>query len=221
MREFTLLQRKSLEEPKNFFVHESSYIDEGVEIGDGTKIWHFSHILSGTKIGKNCIIGQDCMIGPDVVIGNGCKIQNNVSIYKGVELEDYVFCGPSCVFTNVLTPRAFIERKHEFKRTLVKRGATIGANATIVCGNTIGRYAMVGAGAVVISDVEDYALYTGLPAVRSGWVCKCGVVLVNKGNVKGKVLSRHPDQTEIMCPNCGSRYILEGGEVFYPLEEKV
>ena len=202
------------------YIHPSACIDKSVHIGEGTKVWHFSHILTGTKIGKNCIIGQNCMIGPDVVIGDGCKIQNNVSIYNGVELEDYVFCGPSCVFTNVLTPRAFIERKHEFKKTLVKRGATIGANATIVCGNTIGRYAMVGAGAVVVSDVEDYALYTGIPAVRSGWVCKCGVVLVNKEIVKGKVLRQTAEKTEIMCPNCASSYILEGNR-FYPLEEKI
>ena len=220
MTGFTLLQRKNLERVRNYFVHESSYVDEGVEIGEGTKIWHFSHILTGTKIGKNCIIGQNCMIGPDVIIGDGCKIQNNVSIYKGVELEDYVFCGPSCVFTNVLTPRAFIERKHEFKKTFVREGATIGANATIVCGNTIGRYAMIGAGAVVVSDVEDYALYTGIPAVKSGWVCKCGVVLVNKERIKGKVLHQINGRTEIMCPNCASSYILEGNR-FYPLEEKV
>ena len=169
---------------KNYYAHESSYIDEHVKIGEGTKIWHFSHILKNTEIGINCIIGQNCMIGPDVKIGNGCKIQNNVSIYKGVELEDYVFCGPSCVFTNVLTPRAFIERKHEFKKTLVKKGATIGANATIVCGNTIGEYAMIGAGAVITTDVENYALYTGVPAKRSGWVCKCGVVWFKKIKLK-------------------------------------
>ncbi len=206
-------------EKGNYFVHESAYIDEPVDIGEGTKIWHFSHILPNTKIGKNCIIGQNCMIGPDVKIGDGCKIQNNVSIYKGVELEDYVFCGPSCVFTNVLTPRAFIERKHEFKKTIVKTGATIGANATIVCGNTIGRYAMVGAGAVVVSDVEDYALYTGVPAKRVGWVCKCGVVLVHKDRIKGDVV-RKDRKIEIICKSCKSRYILEDNK-FYPLEEKV
>ena len=160
------------------------------------------------------------MIGPDVKIRNGCKIQNNVSIYKGVELEDYVFCGPSCVFTNVLTPRAFIERKHEFKKTLVKKGATIGANATVVCGNTIGRYAMIGAGAVVVSNVEDYTLYTGVPAKRTGWVCKCGVVLVHKGKVKGNVLENNKNRIKISCTNCESVYILEG-DSFYPLEEKV
>lgn len=206
-------------EKSNYFVHGSAYIDEPVDIGEGTKIWHFSHILPNTKIGKNCIIGQNCMIGPDVKIGDGCKIQNNVSIYKGVELEDYVFCGPSCVFTNVLTPRAFIERKHEFKKIIVKTGATIGANATVVCGNTIGRYAMVGAGAVVVCDVEDYALYTGVPAKRVGWVCKCGVVLVHKDRIKGDVVKKD-GKIEIICKSCKSRYLLEGNK-FYPLEEKV
>ena len=207
-------------ENKIFFVHKSSYIDEPVEIGEGTKIWHFSHILSNTKIGKNCIIGQNCMIGPDVRIGDRCKIQNNVSVYKGVELEDDVFCGPSCVFTNILTPRAFIERKHEFKKTLVKTGATIGANATIVCGNTIGKYAMIGAGAVVVSDVEDYALYIGVPAKRVGWVCKCGIVLVHKDKIKGKIIKKEINKLEISCTNCESIYILEDN-IFYPLEEKI
>lgn len=206
-------------EGKNVFVHKSSYIDEPVEIGEGTKVWHFSHILSNTKIGKNCIIGQNCMIGADVRIGDGCKIQNNVSIYKGVELENYVFCGPSSVFTNVLTPRAFIERKHEFKKTVVKTGATIGANATIVCGYTIGRYAMIGAGAVVACNVEDYALYTGVPAKRVGWVCKCGVVLIHKGKIKGTILEQSR-KTVISCPNCESVYILES-DMFYPMKEKV
>ncbi len=207
-------------ESKKYFVHPSSYIDEPVNIGEGTKIWHFSHILPNTKIGRNCVIGQNCMIGPDVKIGDNCKIQNNVSVYKGVELEDEVFCGPSMVFTNVLTPRAFIERKHEFKKTLVKKGATIGANATVVCGNTIGRYAMIGAGAVVVSDVEDYALYTGVPAKRTGWVCKCGVVLVHKDRIKGKLIKKEINKLKISCPNCKSIYILEDNK-FYPLEEKV
>lgn len=207
-------------ENKGIFIHPSSYIDEHVNIGKGTKIWHFSHILKNSQIGKNCIIGQNCMIGPDVKIGNGCKIQNNVSIYKGVELEDYVFCGPSCVFTNVLTPRAFIERKHEFKKTLVKEGATIGANATIVCGNIIGKYAMIGAGAVVVTDVENYALYTGVPAKRTGWVCKCGVVLVHKDKIKGNLKEKKDNEKIISCFNCGSTYILEDN-IFYPLEEKI
>jgi UDP-2-acetamido-3-amino-2,3-dideoxy-glucuronate N-acetyltransferase len=196
----------------NYFVHESSYIDENVVIGEGTKIWHFCHILSNTVIGKSCIIGQNCMIGPEVSIGDRCKIQNNVSIYKGVTLEDEVFCGPSCVFTNVLTPRAFIERKSEFLPTLVKRGATIGANATVVCGHTIGRYALIGAGAVVTSNVPDYALYLGVPARHKGWVCKCGNVLTYE------VTSR--TSKELTCSYCGSSYILtpEGFEV---VEEKI
>lgn len=163
-----------------YFVHQSSYIDDNTSIGEGTKIWHFCHILSGTKIGNNCVIGQNVMIGPDVVIGNNCKIQNNVSIYKGVILEDDVFCGPSCVFTNVINPRAFIERKNEFKTTILRKGSTIGANATIVCGNTIGRYALIGAGAVVTHDVIDYALMLGIPARRTGWVCKCGLLFRRK-----------------------------------------
>jgi UDP-2-acetamido-3-amino-2,3-dideoxy-glucuronate N-acetyltransferase len=162
---------------KSYFVHPSSYIDEDVTIGRGTKVWHFSHILKNTKIGERCIIGQGVMIGPDVGIGAGCKIQNNVSVYKGVTLEDDVFCGPSCTFTNVYNPRAFIERKNEFLPTLVKRGATIGAGAIIVCGVTIGEYAFVGAGAVVKRDVPDYALVVGVPAREIGYVCKCGTTL--------------------------------------------
>lgn len=161
----------------NCFVHESSYIDEDTEIGEGTQIWHFSHILRGSKIGKNCKIGQNVVIGPDVTIGNGCKIQNNVSIYKGVTLEDSVFCGPSMVFTNVLNPRSAISRMKELKPTLVKKGATIGANATVICGNTIGEYAFVGAGAVVTKEVPNYALVAGNPARITGWMCKCGVKL--------------------------------------------
>lgn len=162
---------------KKYFIHPSACIDENVKVGEGTKIWHFSHILKDTKIGKDCIIGQNVSIGPDVNIGNKCKIQNNVSIYKGVELEDDVFCGPSCVFTNVNTPRAFIERKREFLNTLVKKGSTIGANATIVCGTTIGKYGFIGAGAVVKKNVPDYALFLGVPARQAGWVCKCGAPL--------------------------------------------
>jgi len=201
---------------KKYFVHPTAIVDENVEIGGGTKIWHFSHILPNTKIGEKCIIGQNCMIGPDVVIGNRCKIQNNVSVYKGVTLEDEVFVGPSAVFTNVLTPRAFIERKHEFLSTLVKKGATIGANATIVCGNTIGKYALVGAGAVVTKDVPDYGLILGVPAILRGWVCKCGTVLVVDKHIKGKPL----ESNKIKCPYCGSIYSYNG-EKFKPLEEKI
>lgn len=178
------LTKNTLSTPHSsrFFVHESSYIDEGVEIGDGTKIWHFSHIIRGSKIGKNCVIGQNVVIGPDVVVGNKCKIQNNVSLYKGVLLEDDVFCGPSCVFTNVYNPRAFIERKHEFRQTIVKRGSTIGANATIVCGVTIGEYALIAAGSVVKKDVPAHAIVAGVPAKQVGWACKCGVTLKFRDN---------------------------------------
>jgi UDP-2-acetamido-3-amino-2,3-dideoxy-glucuronate N-acetyltransferase len=157
-----------------YFVHETAWIDDGVTIGGGARIWHFSHILRGCAIGEGCNIGQNVVIGPDVTIGKGCKIQNNVSIYRGVTLEDDVFCGPSIVFTNVFTPRAHIRRMTEARPTLVKKGATLGANCTIICGNTIGIYAFVGAGAVVTHDVPDYALMTGNPAKRVGWVCRCG-----------------------------------------------
>jgi len=164
-------------QPQDYFVHESAYVDEGARIGKGTKIWHFSHILKETEIGEQVIIGQNVMIGPDVKVGNRCKIQNNVSLYKGTILEDGVFCGPSCVFTNVNTPRAEIERKDEFLPTLVKQGATIGANATIVCGNTIGAYSLIAAGAVVTKEVPAHALMAGVPARRIGWVSHAGEVL--------------------------------------------
>lgn len=163
--------------PAKYYAHESAYIDDNVNIGEGTKIWHFSHVLKNTDIGTDCVIGQNVVIGPDVIVGRKCKIQNNVSVYKGVVLEDDVFCGPSCVFTNVYNPRAFIERKHEYRKTLIRRGATIGANATIVCGITVGRNAIIGAGAVVKKDVPDYAIMAGVPARRIGWGCKCGVTL--------------------------------------------
>lgn len=157
-----------------YFAHASAYIDSGARIGEGTKIWHFSHIMPGTVIGPGCNIGQNVVAGPDVTLGSGCKVQNNVSIYKGVTLEDDVFCGPSMVFTNVLNPRAHIRRMDEARPTLVKKGASLGANCTIVCGVTIGRYAFVGAGAVVTKDVPDYALVYGSPAKVRGWVCACG-----------------------------------------------
>lgn len=159
----------------SYFVHESSYIDEDVEIGEGTKIWHFCHIQRGAKIGKNCTLGQNVNVASHVTIGNDVKIQNNVSVYEGVELEDGVFCGPSCVFTNDLTPRArYPKGRENYKKTLVKEGASIGANATIVCGHTIGRYAMVAAGAVVTKDVPDFALVAGVPAVQKGEVDESG-----------------------------------------------
>ena len=163
-----------------YFYHETSKIDANVKIGFGTKIWHFSHILSKTKIGKHCSIGQNCMIGPDVTVGNQCKIQNNVSLYKGVILENKVFCGPSCVFTNVTNPRAFVERKDEFKSTIVKEGATIGANSTILCGVTIGEYAMIGAGAVITKDVEPYTVVIKNNIVI-GKTCKCASVISHNG----------------------------------------
>lgn len=157
-----------------YFAHESSYVDEGCEIGEGTKIWHFSHIMKGCKIGRNCNIGQNVVVSPGVELGDGCKVQNNVSIFTGVICEDAVFLGPSCVFTNIVNPRAFIGRRSEYRRTVIKKGASIGANATIVCGHTIGRYAFVGAGSVVTKDMPDYALVYGCPAEVRGWVCRCG-----------------------------------------------
>ncbi len=181
---------------RSTYVHESAYVDANVKLGNDVKIWHFSHVLSGTEIGNKCIIGQNVMIGPDVKIGNGCKIQNNVSIYKGVTLEDEVFCGPSCVFTNVYNPRAFIERKHQFRNTLVKKGATIGANSTIICGVTIGKYSIIGAGAVVKSDVPDYAIAAGVPAKKIGWACKCGRTLKFEGSYA-------------VCDECSNEYKIE------------
>ncbi len=171
-------------------IHESSYVDDPVTIGEGTVIWHFCHVLGEVTIGRNCSIGQNVMIGPRVRVGDGCKIQNNVSIYEGVTLEDEVFCGPSCVFTNVSNPRAFVSRKTEFKPTVVKRGATIGANATVICGHVVGAYAFVAAGAVVTGDVPDFALMTGVPARRVGWMSKAGERL----------------GPQLICPRDGSRY---------------
>ena len=163
-----------MSDTKSYFVHESSYIDDGAKIGEGTKIWHFCHIMSGAQIGNNCTIGQNVNIASRAVIGNGVKIQNNVSVYDDVFIEDDVFCGPSCVFTNVMIPRAFINRKSEYKKTLIKKGATIGANATIICGVTIGKYALIGAGSVVTKDVPDYALVYGNPARIHGEVDENG-----------------------------------------------
>lgn len=163
---------------KPFFVHESAYIDTDVTIGFNTKIWHFSHVLSACIIGENCSFGQNCVVGPKVKIGNGVKVQNNVSIYEGVEVEDDVFLGPSMVFTNVLNPRAFIVRREEFKKTLLKKGCSIGANATIVCGVTIGEYALIGSGAVVNKDVKPFALMAGVPAKQIGWVSRAGNTLI-------------------------------------------
>ena len=175
----------------DYFVHESSYVDDGAKIGSGTKIWFFCHIQKGAVIGDNCSLGQNANIANDVKIGNGVKIQNNVSVYQGVELEDYVFCGPSCVFTNDLTPRAkYPKGSASYKKTLVKEGASIGANATVVCGHTIGKWALIGAGAVVTCDVPDHALMLGVPAKRRGWACECGELL---------------DDT-LVCRVCGRKY---------------
>lgn len=174
----------------DYFVHESAYVDQPSRVGKGTKIWHFAHILKDCDIGAGCSIGQNVMIGPDVKVGDGCKIQNNVALYNGVELEEGVFCGPSCVFTNVNNPRAMIERKSEFRKTLVRRWASIGANATIVCGHELGEYCFIAAGAVVTSDVPAYALMAGVPARRIGWVSRRGVKL----------------GADLVCSESGERY---------------
>lgn len=166
----------------SYFAHESSFIDSDVIIGEKTKIWHFSHILANSIIGQNCSFGQNCVVGPNVRVGNGVKVQNNVSIYESVEIEDDVFLGPSMVFTNVINPRAFIIRKEEFKKTLLKKGCSIGANATIVCGVTVGEYALIGSGAVVNRDVKPHALMVGVPARQIGWVSKAGNTLKFDGN---------------------------------------
>ncbi len=163
------------------FIHESSYVDDGASVGDGTKIWHFCHVMPGAVIGERCSLGQNVVVMPGTRIGNNVKIQNNVSIYEGVELEDDVFCGPSMVFTNVVNPRSAVSRKHEYQRTLVRRGATIGANATVICGVTLGECAFVGAGAVVTKDVKSFALVTGVPARQVGWMCRCGERLGTAG----------------------------------------
>lgn len=188
-----------------YFVHESSYVDENVKIGQGTKIWHFSHIQSGAVIGNNCSFGQNVNVSNNVKIGNGVKVQNNVAIYEGVELEDYVFCGPSMVFTNDLTPRAkYPKGSVGYKKTLLKEGATVGANATIVCGHTIGKWAMIAAGAVVTKDVPDYALMAGVPAKQIGWVCECGAVL-------------HENTT---CSKCGRKYETNDEKLYEVTEGK-
>ena len=184
-----------------YTVHPSSFVDDGCEIGDGTKIWHFCHIMPRARIGRNCNIGQNVVVSPDVVVGNNVKIQNNVSLYTGVILEDDVFCGPSMVFTNVVNPRSHVSRKDEYRQTLVKRGASIGANTTIVCGHTIGRYAFIGAGAVVTKDVPDYALIVGNPGRVSGWMCACGI----------KLAAGKEPPASAACAACGSKYRTQGG----------
>jgi UDP-2-acetamido-3-amino-2,3-dideoxy-glucuronate N-acetyltransferase len=178
------------------FIHESAYVDEGARIGAGTKVWHFCHVLGGAVIGEDCSLGQNVVVMNGTRIGNNCKIQNNVSIYEGVELDDDVFCGPSMVFTNVINPRSHVSRKHEYRATRVRRGATIGANATIVCGVTLGEYSFIGAGAVVTTDVPPYALMVGVPARRIGWMCQCG--------------ERLPDSGVGRCAACGIEYERSG-----------
>jgi UDP-2-acetamido-3-amino-2,3-dideoxy-glucuronate N-acetyltransferase len=182
----------------DYFVHESSYVDDGATIGAETKIWHFCHVLSGAVIGERCNLGQNVVVMGGTRLGNNVKVQNNVSIYEGVTLEDDVFCGPSCVFTNVMNPRSAVSRKSEYQPTLVRRGASIGANATVVCGSTLGEYCFIGAGAVVRGDVPAYALMVGVPARRIGWMCRCGVRLEPAGGTA-------------TCGSCGTRYREEGG----------
>lgn len=181
-----------------YFAHETSWIDDGATIGDGTRIWHFSHIMSDTVVGKDCNFGQNVVVSPGCTIGNNVKIQNNVSVYTGVVLEDDVFCGPSMVFTNVINPRSHINRKNEYKTTLVKQGASIGANATIVCGNSLGKYCFIGAGTVVTRDIPDYALIVGNPGKLKGFVCYCGEKLDLQPDAASK--------TECQCGACGKRY---------------
>lgn len=178
---------------KKYYAHPTAIVGDPVEIGEGTKIWHFSHVMAGAKIGKNCTIGQNVFISSGAILGNNIKVQNNVSIYDGVVLEDDVFCGPSMVFTNVYNPRSFISRRKEFRQTIVKRGATIGANATIICGNTIGQFAFIGAGSVVTKDVPDYALVYGNPGKVRGWVCQCAEEITFRS---GKAI----------CGACGKKY---------------
>lgn len=190
------------------FVHESSYVDEGAEIGAGTRIWHFCHVMPGARIGRNCNIGQNVFIASDVGIGNNVKIQNNVSVYTGVTVEDDVFLGPSMVFTNVVNPRSHMPRKHEYQPTLVKRGVSVGANATIVCGVTLGEYAFVGAGAVVTHDVPAYALVYGTPARIAGWMCQCG-----------QKLQFMPNE-QATCADCGLQY-LKQNETVRPIHRRI
>lgn len=187
---------------KNYFVHESSFVDDGCEIGEGTKIWHFCHVQSGARIGKGCSLGQNVNVSNNVIVGDGCKLQNNVSLYEGVELEDNVFCGPSCVFTNDLTPRAkYPKGRANYKRTLIREGASIGANATIVCGHSVGRCALIGAGAVVVCNVPDFALMLGVPARIAGYACRCGERMAF-------------ENSEAMCTSCGRKYRMnENSEV--------
>lgn len=180
---------------RKFFIHETAVVDEGAHIGEGTKIWHFSHVMGTAQIGENCVLGQNVFIGNKAILGNHVKVQNNVSVYEGVKCEDEVFLGPSMVFTNVINPRSLVNRREEFKTTLVKKGATIGANATIVCGVILGEYCFIGAGAVITKNVKPYALMTGVPARQKGWVSRVGAIMGD----------------DLICPETGEKYILNGG----------
>jgi UDP-2-acetamido-3-amino-2,3-dideoxy-glucuronate N-acetyltransferase len=190
------------ERPDGYLVHESSYVDDGATIGRGTRIWHFCHVMSGAVIGEHCSLGQNVVVMRGVRLGRNVKVQNNVSIYEGVECEDDVFLGPSMVFTNVLNPRSAISRKHEYRPTLVKRGATIGANATVICGHTLGEHSFVAAGAVVTRDVAPFALVGGVPARQLGWMCRCGERLD---------VGHHASDTDLKCRHCGTAYRLQAG----------
>ncbi len=191
------------------FIHESAYVDAGAVVGDDTRIWHFCHVNAGAVIGERCSLGQNVVVMPRTRIGNNVKIQNNVSVYEGVELEDDVFCGPSMVFTNVINPRSHVSRKHEYRRTLVRRGASIGANATVVCGVTLGEFSFVGAGAVVSRDVKPYALVVGVPARQVGWVCRCGVSLPKAGTGDGgRETGDGSGEARLVCAACGAAYHL-------------
>jgi len=182
---------------KEYYKHETAIIDEGAQIGSGSKIWHFSHVMGSAEIGENCILGQNVFVGSNVKLGNNVKVQNNVSVYEGVTCEDDVFLGPSMVFTNVINPRSAVERKTEFKKTLVKKGATIGANATIICGVTLGEYCMIGAGAVITKDVKPFALMVGVPGQQTGWVSRSGEIL----------------NDNLTCPLTGEKYYIENDEL--------
>ena len=185
---------------KNFYAHESAFIDEGSTVGEGTKIWHFCHVMKGAEIGQHCILGQNVYVGSTAKIHNYVKIQNNVSVYDAVIIEDHVFCGPSMVFTNVSNPRSEIERKTEYQITRVSKGASIGANATIICGVTVGRYAFIGAGSIVTKDVPNFALIYGNPAKQKGWICRCGIKLSNQVEIPSKNIS---------CSSCKQTYLYQ------------
>lgn len=191
---------------KDRFFHPLALVDEGAHVGAGSKVWAGAHIMAGARVGRSCNIGENCFIEGGVTVGDGVTVKNNVALYAGAEIEDGVFLGPSCVFTNVINPRAFVSRKSEFKKTVVRRGASIGANATVVCGRTVGRYAFIGAGAVVTRDIPDYALAYGCPAAVRGWVCRCGVKLAFRDG-------------RAVCPECGEAYVLEDGAVRHSGEE--